>query len=128
MPSDEFFIWLISKPNHQNDRIWSKNIEDIEEDDRYRELVNSPVCVGIFIIFTAKKLHWVIKERGQSWNGQYFRETILKQHVIPFLKNTENVVDVEQVTFIHEIAPCIRANATQQLLVDNEIDFWGNNV
>jgi transposase len=63
VPSDKFFIWPIRKPNHQNDRIWSKNIEDIEEDDRYRELVKNPVCVGIFIIFTAKKLHWVIKER-----------------------------------------------------------------
>ncbi len=48
--------------------------------------------------------------------------------MIPFLKNAENVVDVDQVTFIHDKAPCMRANATQQLLIDSEIDFWGNNV
>jgi transposase len=33
VPSDEFFIWPIRKPNFQNDRIWSKRIEDIEEDE-----------------------------------------------------------------------------------------------
>jgi hypothetical protein len=48
--------------------------------------------------------------------------------VIPFLKNAENVVDVDQVTFIHDNAPCMRANATQQLLIESGIDFWGNNV
>ncbi len=127
-PSDEFFIWPFRKPNFQSDRIWSKRIEDIEEDERYRELVKNLVCVGIFLIFTAKKLHWVIKERGQSWDGEYFRETILKQNVIPFLKNQANVVDTDQVTFIHDKAPCMKANATQELLTEAGIDFWGNNV
>lgn len=52
--ADEFFVWSIRKPNYQNDRIWAKSIEDIEEDERYREMVQNQACIGIFIIFTAK--------------------------------------------------------------------------
>ncbi len=57
------------------------------------------------MIFTAKRMNWVIKEKGQSWDGQYFRETISENHVIPFLKNEDNVIDVNQVTFVHDKAP-----------------------
>jgi hypothetical protein len=112
-PADEFFVWSIRKSNHQNDRIWAKSIEDIEEDERYREMVQNQACVGIFIIFTAKILLWVIKDKGESWASQYFRDTILVRHVFPFLKNEENVIDVDGVTFVHDKAPCMKANITQ---------------
>jgi hypothetical protein len=85
-PSDEFFVWAVRKPNHQNDRIWAKSIEDTEDDQRYRELARNQACVGIFVIFTVKKLLWIIKNKGESWDGNYFRETVLKQNLIPFLK------------------------------------------
>ncbi len=78
--SDEFYVC-------QNDRIWAKSIDDIEEDERYREMVKNQVCIGIFVIFTAKKLHWVIKDKGESWTDQYFRDIILTENVIPFSKN-----------------------------------------
>jgi len=61
-PSDEFFVYSIRKPNHQNDRIYAKRIEDISADERYRELVRNPTCIGIFLMFSAKKLTWVLKE------------------------------------------------------------------
>jgi len=127
-PADEFFVWSIRKPNYQNDRIWAKSIEDIEEDKKYREMVQNQACIGIFIIFTAKKLLWEIKDKGESWTGQYFRDTILVQHVFPFLKNEENVIDVDDVTFVHDKAPCMKANMTQHLIQDNDINFWGNNI
>jgi hypothetical protein len=127
-PADEFFVWSIRKPNHQNDRVWARCVEDIEKDQRYREMVKNQACVGIFVIFTAKKLHWVVKDKGESWTGQYFRDTILVQHVFPFLKNEENVIDVDEVIFVHDKAPCMKANMTQQLIQDNNIDFWGNNI
>ncbi|CAF4830585.1 unnamed protein product, partial [Rotaria sp. Silwood2] len=76
-PSDEFYIYVIRKPNHQNDRIWAKDVEDISTDERYREMVQGARCIGIFLMFTAKKLLWVLKEHGQSWDGVYFREIIL---------------------------------------------------
>jgi hypothetical protein len=63
--ADEFVVWIIQKPNHQNDRIWAKTIEDI---------------------------------------------------------------DVDEETFVHDKAPCIKANMTQQLIQDNDINFWGNNI
>ena len=71
-PSDEFFDFAIRKPNFQNDRIWAKDTEDIAEDERYREIVRNPTCIGIFILFTAKKLLWILKEKGEFWDGGYF--------------------------------------------------------
>ncbi|CAF1548433.1 unnamed protein product, partial [Rotaria sp. Silwood1] len=32
-PSDEFYVWTVRKPNYQNDRIWAKSVEDIEDDE-----------------------------------------------------------------------------------------------
>ena len=69
---------------------------------------------------------WVIKTRGQSWNGDYFRE-ILQERVIPFLRDPNNVLDVNRVTLLHDKAPCMRALRTQTLLKDNNIDFFGND-
>jgi len=127
-PSDEFFVYAIRKPNFQNDRIWAKDVGDIAEDERYREIVRNPSCIGIFVMFTAKKLLWVLKEKGESWDGSYFRETILKQHVIPFLKDPQNVLAVDEAVFIHDKAPCMRAKATQQLLKAENVEFWGNDI
>ena len=127
-PSDEFYVWVVRRPNYQNDRIWAKSVNDIEEDERYREMVKNQACIGIFVIFTAKRLHWVIKEKGESWTGQYFRDVILTEHVIPFLKDEENVIDVDEVTLVHDKAPCMRAYQTQHLLQDNDIKFWGNDI
>jgi hypothetical protein len=90
-------------------------------------MVKNQACIGIFIIFTAKKLHWVIKDKGESWTGQYFRDIILMQHVFSFLKDEENVIDPDHVIFVHGKAPCMRANMTQHLLQDNYINFWGND-
>ncbi|CAF4138404.1 unnamed protein product, partial [Rotaria sp. Silwood2] len=127
-PSDEFYIYVVRKPNHQNDRIWAKSIEDISSDERYREMVYNATCIGIFIMFTAKKLLWVLKEHGQSWDGTYFRDTILRQHVIPFLRDPSNVLDTDEVIFLHDKAPCMKANATQHLLEDEDVNFWGNSI
>ncbi|CAF1607484.1 unnamed protein product [Adineta ricciae] len=62
-------VWVVRRPNYQNDRIWAKSIDDIEEDERYPEIVKNQACIGFFVIFTAKKLHWVIKDEGESWAG-----------------------------------------------------------
>jgi hypothetical protein len=90
-------------------------------------MVKNQLCIGIFIIFMAKKLHWVMKEKGESWTGQYFHDVILMQHVFPFLKDEENVIDPDQVIFVHDKAPCMRTNMTQYLLKENDITFWGND-
>jgi hypothetical protein len=74
-------------------------------------------------MFTARKMLWVLKEQGESWNGQYFRETILKENVIPFLRNPENVIDNEKIIFLHDKASCMKANATQYLLEDEGVKF-----
>jgi transposase len=127
-PSDEFFVYAIRKPNFQNDRIWAKSIDDISEDERYRDIVRNPTCIGIFVMFTAKKLMWVLKEKGESWDGGYFREKILAERVIPFLNDPENVLLVGEAIFLHDKAPCMRAKATQHLLKQNGVDFWGNDI
>ncbi|CAF2418175.1 unnamed protein product [Rotaria sp. Silwood2] len=73
-------------------------------------------------------LHWVIKDKGESWTGQYFRDIILTEHVFPFLKNEENVIDPDEVIFIHDKAPCMRAYQIQHFLQDNDVKFWGNDI
>jgi hypothetical protein len=65
-PSDEFFVWAVRRPNYQNDRIWAKSIDDIEEDERYCEMIKNQVCIGIFVVFIVKRLLWVIKDNGES--------------------------------------------------------------
>lgn len=125
-PSDEFFIYTQRRANSQNDRIWALSIEDIEEEQHYKEVSKFPVVIGIFLMFTAKRLLWVIKDEGQKWDGDYFRTTVLSKNVIPFLKNPGNVLDAGQTTFLHDKAPCMKAIATQQLLKSNNIDFFDN--
>ena len=125
-PSDEFFIYAERKPNHQNDRIWALTLEDIGYEDRVKGKSKYPTCIGIFLCFTSKKMMWVIKEKGESWNGDYFRQLLL-DNVIPFLQNPRNVLHVGHATFLHDKAPCMRALATQQLLIANNIDFFDNS-
>ena len=103
-PADEFYVWIVRRPNYQNDRIWARRVEDIEDDKRYREMVKHQTCIGIFIMFTCKRLLWVIKDKGESWTGEYFRDVILTQNVFPFLNNEENVID------------------------PNDVKFWGNDI
>ena len=125
--SDEFYVYLVRRPNHQNDRIWATSLQDIPDTERIREIPNSVQCVGIFLCFSAKEMMWHIKPNGQSWDGAFFREVILTENVIPFLRDPTKVLDPEQVTFLHDRAPCMKALATQQLLRDSGIDFFGNN-
>jgi hypothetical protein len=88
--SDEFFVYAVRKPNHRNDRIWAKSIEDIDSADKYRELIQNPVCIAIFAMFTAKKLMFEIEENGQIWEEIIFATQFLSESVFPLLKNAEN--------------------------------------
>ena len=126
VPSDEFMIYSIRKPNKQNDIIWAHSREELDGMD-YEGLPRHPTCVGVFLMFSVKKMIWVVKEKGQTWNGEYFREKVLKSHVIPFLTNKENVKSVKQAIFLHDRAPCMKALATQQLLKNNCIKFFDNS-
>ena len=69
----------------------------------------------------------MIKEKGHSWDGAYFRQTILIENAIPFLKDPQNVVSVDDTTFLHDRAPCMKALATQAVLRNNQVDFFGND-
>ena len=65
-PCDELFIWRIRGPNSQNDRIWARSAEDITDDEHYRQVVKHSDCIGLFLLFSARRLTSVIKERGES--------------------------------------------------------------
>ena len=126
-PSDEFYVYSLRRPNHQNDRVWAVSPTDIDDDDeRFRGLPQAPACIGIFVMFTAKAILWVIKEDGAKWNGESFR-SVLSDHVIPFLKDRQNVISVSDVTFLHDNAPCCKALATQALLRESGIDFFSSS-
>ncbi len=106
--------------------VWAIDINDIPENVEVRQSSKHPACIRIFLLFTAKKMLWVVKDQGQKWSGDYFREVILAQHIIPFLKNPCNVLDVQNTTFLHDHAHCMSPLATQNLLKNNGIDFFGN--
>jgi hypothetical protein len=44
------------------------------------------------------------------------------------LKNEDNVIDPDEVIFVHDKAPRMRANKTQDLFQDNDVKFWGNDI
>ena len=48
--------------------------------------------------------------------------------MIPFLRDPSNVLDADEVIFLHNKAPCMKANATQHLLEDEDVNFWGNSI
>lgn len=126
-PCDEFFVWSIRKPNRKNDVIWAENRQDVWDLIVAPE-TRSAYCAGVFILFTSKGLLFKIKDEGQSWDGEYFRETILKQHVLPFLKDKRNLEGrYDQVTFLHDMAGCMRAKATHDLLDEEKLDFFRFN-
>ena len=77
-PSDKFFLYSFRKPNNQNDRVWATSRDQVW-DALFAPQVKHPTCVGFYICFTKQKLIWDIKAEGQSWDGQYFREQILKK-------------------------------------------------
>ena len=52
---------------------------------------------------------------------------MLIHHVIPFIRNPENVLSTTETTILHDLASCMSALATQNLLKENEEDFFGNN-
>ena len=54
-------------------------------------------------------------------------DKLLIRHVIPFLRDSQNVIDVKETTFLHDDAPCMSALQTQALLKANKVDFFGNN-
>ena len=89
-------------------RIWSWIPDEIPDEERHRELIKSPEWVGVFVLFTARRMLLVIKLVGQSWDGYYFREKILTQHIIPILQDPQNVLDVTQVTFLHDKTLCMK--------------------
>lgn len=91
-------------------------------------MVKHQACIGVFVMFTCKRLFWVIKDKRKFWTGQYFRDIIFTQNVFPFLKNEENVIDPDEVIFVHDKAPCMKANQTQHLLKNNDVKFWGNDI
>ena len=50
----------------------------------------------------------------------------MTEQVILFLHGHQNILDVTQVTLLHDRAPYMKVLRTQNLLKDNNIDFFGN--
>ena len=116
-----------SKAHHTPRTSFSAHL-GIENDLRYRETVEGQVSIEIFVIFTCKKVLWMIKDKGESWTDQYFCDVILTQNLFPFFNNEENVTDSDEIIFVHDKAPSRRANKTQHLLQDNDVKFSVNDI
>ena len=124
--SDEFFIYTLRKPNFVNDRIWARSLADVAVEERFRNCVKHPKCVGIFLLMTSKRLMWIIKQHGESWDAEYFRKQVIPD-VTNFLTDPGNVISVDDVVLLHDKAPGWTANRTQAMLEDSPIDFLRKN-
>ena len=68
---------------------------------------------------------WWSDELRLSRDGEYFRGTALKQNVLPFLKNPRNREgSFQDVTFLHDMAGCMRARASHELLDERKLDVF----
>jgi len=123
-PSDEFFVYAIRRHNAQNDRVWARTREEVA-DILVAPNTKHCVCIGIFLVFTTKGLAWNIKAEGQSWDGEYFRETILPNCVMPFLRNRNNRQGrLRDVWFLHDLAGCFNSHATQDMMEDLKLNCF----
>ena len=57
--------------------------------------------IGIVVMFDSKRLFRIIKDKRKPWTDSYFRDAILTENVIPFLRNEENLIGVDEVAFIY---------------------------
>ena len=92
---------------------------EIPDEEHHCDLIRSPECVGFFVLFTARRMMWLINPQGQSRGGDYFWEKILTEHIVLFFQSHQNVLGVTQVTFLHDKAPCMKALGTRNLLNDS---------
>ncbi len=90
-PSHNFFIYESNLSKYQCDRIWA--IDDISENVKVRQSSKHSACIRIFLLFTGKKMLYIVKDLGQKWSGDYFRDVLLAQDVILFSKNPRNALE-----------------------------------
>ena len=50
------------RPSYQNDHTWVLNIEDVQTELKLRPPLKEWFCIGSFLLFTAIKLTWLMKE------------------------------------------------------------------
>jgi hypothetical protein len=119
--SDEFFFYSMRKHNSKNDIIWGKSVSDLKLQLLHRN-ARGVSCVGVFIAVSSRSMTFVIKKKGQSWNKEYFCDTIIP-HVADFVENADNVPNPSLVTFVHDCAPGWAAGITQETMIEEQIDF-----
>lgn len=123
-PSDEFYIHVISRLNSKTDIVWARDRADIEDLLRAPEVKFSS-CIGFYLCFTQKRMVWSVKRSGESWTGDYFRNTVIKKTLVPFLRDPANCAGhVTATCVLHDNAPGWKAYATQALLDEEKIDHF----
>ncbi|CEF71090.1 Hypothetical protein SRAE_X000041700 [Strongyloides ratti] len=125
--SDEFFIYILKETKNKSERICINEINDIDTSKKLKLVQKNSICIGIFLMFTGKRLMWMITENDQKWDGDFFRNVILLENVIPFLNNSNNVFNKNEIVFVHDRSSWMKANATQYFLKNHNINFWGND-
>jgi len=78
----------------------------------------------LMCIVEFKKLQITYLRPATARTGEYFRNTVLTDNVLRFLRDEDNVLDVQEVCFLHDKVPCFKALATQELLWESGIDFF----
>ncbi len=50
----------------KNDRIWAIELDNIPKNVQVRQSSKHPACIRIFLLFSVKKMLWVVKDEGQK--------------------------------------------------------------
>mgnify|MGYP006205120345 FL=1 len=79
-----------------------------------------PVKVGCFLMFSHKSMEHKCLEAGESWNGDWFRETAFPM-VQKFMTNKRKVKNVENAVFVHDGSTNFTAKNTFLLLEKNNL-------
>ena len=87
--------------------------------------LSSLECVGVFVLFTAQRMMWVIKPWGQNWDGDYFRKKVLTERVIPILQDLMFWTSL-RLPFCMTKHRAWKRVEPRTFWKDNNINFFGN--
>lgn len=117
--TDESPIVLHPKPNNQNYRIRTTNLDDsITQKPKFdlKIMVAGGMC-------TEGLTELIIVDEKRMVNGEYYREKILPTY-ISATKDRKMFPKPKKVTFMQDGAPCHSANATLKILSQNFENIW----
>ena len=119
--TDEKIFTIEACHNHQNDRVWVKNITDVNSSEKYLQRVQGAASVMVFAgIHSEGRTTLIFIPKGVKINADTYIKDILQSQVLPW---SQKEFGNAKWTFHQDSAPSPRANKTHEWLRNNFPDF-----